>query len=119
MKSSRSAFPFLFSLVMLICVLFIAWYLPSVGERRFLLQDVQKSLETSVGRERKQQHEYDQTVAALSAVNSELERLLPLAEDAKAEVKTLKEERNRLRDEKKLLESQQIDAAEQEAESHE
>ena len=119
MKSSRSVFPVLFSLLMLICVLFVVWYLPSVGERRFLLQDVQKSLETSIGRERKQQHEYDETVAALSEVKEELDRLLPLADAARAEVKALKEERNGLREEKKLLEARHDSSVSQEAEVHE
>ena len=119
MKNSRSVLPVLFSLLMLICVLFIVWYLPSVGERRFLLQDVQKSLETSIGRERKQQHEYDETVAALSEVQKDLDRILPLAEAAKAEVKALKEERNGLREEKKQFEAQHDSPVSQEVEVHE
>ena len=53
---------------MLLFVVFLIWYLPSVGQRRFMLEDVRKSLETSQGRERKQQYEYDETVAALPEV---------------------------------------------------
>ena len=89
---------------MLICVLFIVWYLPAVSQRRFQLEDTQKSLETSLGRERKQQSEYDETVAALPEVEAELERVLPLTEAAKEEVKSLKKERKALRKEKKELE---------------
>ena len=101
----RSSFlPVLFSLVMLLCVLFLAWYLPAVGERRFRLEDVQKSLETSVGRERKQQYEYDETVAAIPLAEAELERVVPLAEEAQKELKDLKKERKKLRKEKKELE---------------
>ena len=98
-----SAYAVFFTLIMLICVLFIVWYLPAVSQRRFQLEDTQKSLETSLGRERKQQSEYDETVAALPEVEAELERVLPLTEVAKEEVKSLKKERKALRKEKKEL----------------
>ena len=100
----RSFIPVLVSVVMLICVFFLVWYLPSVGMRRFKLEDVQKSLETSQGRERKQQHEYDETVAAIPETEAELERILPLSEAAREEVRQLKKERKQLRQEKKELE---------------
>lgn len=93
-----------FTFVMLICVLFIIWYLPSVSQRRFQLEDIQKSLETSLGRERKQQSEYDETVSSIPVVEAELEQVLPQTEAAKAEVKALKKERKALRSEKKELE---------------
>ena len=99
-----SAYAVFFTVIMLICVLFIVWYLPAVSQRRFQLEDTQKSLETSLGRERKQQSEYDETVAALPEVEAELERVLPLTEVAKEEVKSLKKERKALRKEKKELE---------------
>lgn len=99
-----SAYAVFFTVIMLICVLFIVWYLPAVSQRRFQLEDTQKSLETSLGRERKQQSEYDETVAALPEVEAELERVLPLTEAAKEEVKSLKKERKALRKEKKELE---------------
>ena len=98
-----SAYAMFFTVIMLICVLFIVWYLPAVSQRRFQLEDTQKSLETSLGRERKQQSEYDETVAALPEVEAELERVLPLTEAAKEEVKSLKKERKALRKEKKEL----------------
>ena len=119
MKKSRSVFPVLFSLVMFIFVLFLAWYLPSVGARRFLLEDVQKSLETSQGRERKQQHEYDEAVAGLPEVQAELDRVLPLSEAAQQEVKDLKAERKKLREEKQQLESDLPAAASEEVADHE
>ena len=99
-----SAYAMFFTVIMLICVLFIVWYLPAVSQRRFQLEDTQKSLETSLGRERKQQSEYDETVAALPEVEAELDRVLPLTEVAKEEVKSLKKERKALRKEKKELE---------------
>ena len=100
----KSALPVLFSLVMMFCVLFLIWYLPAVAQLRFDLADTQKSLETSLGRERKQQYEYDETVAAIPVTVAELERLAPLVESAQKEVKELKKERRKLRNEKKKLE---------------
>lgn len=104
MNRKKSFFPVVFVLVMLLCVLFIAWYLPTVSSLRFRLQDANVSLETSQGRERKQQHEYDETVAALAAAQEELASVQPLADQAAEEKKALKEERKQLRQEKKELE---------------
>ncbi len=101
----KSTLPVIFSIFMLVCVLFVSWYLPAVGQRRFQLDDVMKSLETSRGRERKQQYEYEETVAAIPVTEAELERILPLAEDAKEEARALKKERKKLRNEKKELEA--------------
>ena len=103
MKQHRF-FPAFFTVVMLIAVLFLAWYIPAVCERGFQLEDVRKSLETSQGRERKQQYEYDETVAAIPEAEAELARIAPLAEAAQKEVKELKKERKQLRKEKKELE---------------
>lgn len=100
----RSAIAIVFTVIMLICVMFIIWYLPAVSQRHFQLDDIQKSLETSLGRERKQQSEYDETVSSIPLVEAELERVLPLTETAKEEVKALKKERKALRKEKKELE---------------
>jgi len=118
MKTARSVFPVVFSLIMLICVLFLIWYLPAVSERRFQLEDIQKSLETSQGRERKQQHEYEETVAAIPEVQAELDRVLPLAEAAQQEVKSLKAERKTLREQKKVLESPSSSPETREVDDH-
>ncbi len=99
----RSALPVFFSLVMLSCVLFLIWYLPAISERRFQLEDVQKSLDTSIGREHKQQYEYDEAAAAIPVTEAELERVAPLAEAAQKEVKELKKERKKLKNEIKEL----------------
>ncbi len=106
MKNKQSALPVLFTLIMLIFVLFVVWYLPAVGQRRFQIEDLRKSLETSQGRERKQTNEYNETVVAIPEIQSELDRLLPQAEEAKQLVNDLKAERKKLREEKKELESQ-------------
>lgn len=104
MNRRKSVFPVIFILVMFLCVLFISWYLPAVSGLRYRLQDAKVSLETSQGRERKQQHEYDETVKALSEAKEELDRVQPLADQAADEKKTMKEERKQLRKEKKELE---------------
>ncbi|MBP5729411.1 MAG: hypothetical protein J6Y48_20275 [Clostridia bacterium] len=104
MNRRKSFFPVLFVLVMLLCVLFIAWYLPSVSTLRYQLEDKKISLETSQGRERKQQHEYDEAVAALAEAREELELVRPQADEAADAKKALKEERKNLRQEKKELE---------------
>lgn len=105
MNQASRSFQIVFTAVMLIFVLFLVWYLPAAHDMRFRLEDAEKSLETSRGRERKQQYEYDETVAALPVAEAELQRVSPLADDAELEVKQLKEERKNLRQEKKELES--------------
>ena len=106
MKTSRSSLPVFFAIVMILFVLFIVWYLPSSGELRFRIDDVGKSIETSRGRERKQQYEYDETVSAIPEVQAEIDRVRPLAEAAALEITELKAERKRLRAVKKDLDAQ-------------
>lgn len=105
MKNRRSLFPVLFSSVMILFVLFLVWYLPAINERHFMLQDVRQSIETSQGRERKQQYEYNETVAAIPEVQAELDRIIPLEAEADSAVQLLKEERRQLRQQKKDLEA--------------
>ena len=102
----RNVFPALFSFLMLLFVLFLVWYIPSVTGRTFALHDVMKSLETSQGRERKQQYEYDKVIAEIPELQEELDLILPQAEAAEKEVSELKAERKKLREEKKELEKQ-------------
>ena len=113
----NSTMAVLFTVIMLACVMFIVWYLPAVSQRRFQLVDVQKSLETSLGRERKQQSEYDETVASIPEVEAELERVLPLTEAVKEEVKALKKERKALRKEKRELEGSVVSYPQEVAEN--
>ena len=103
MNRRKSFFSLLFVLVMLLCVLFISWYLPTVSTLRFSLEDRKISLETSQGRERKQQHEYDEAVSALAEAKEELDMIRPQAEAAAETKKVLKEERKALKQEKKDL----------------
>lgn len=118
MKTGRS-FAVIFAVIMLLFVLFVAWYLPAVSQVRFQLDDAGKSLETSRGRERKQQHEYDEVVAAIPEVQAELDSILPLSTSAAEEVKKLKAERKQLRERKKELEAAQNTEAAEGDQSHE
>ena len=94
-----------FVTIMLLFVLFVFWYVPSDASLRFQLQDVQKSYETSQGRERKQQKEYDDAAAAIPETEAEIAGIKPKSEAAQQEVTELKEQRKQLRNEKKELEA--------------
>ena len=119
MKNRHSPFPVIFVSVMLLCVLFMIWYLPAMKERLFMLQDVQQSIVTSQGRERKQQYEYDETVAAIPDVQAELDRVIPLEEEADQVVQSLKDERRELRQKKKDLEALLESSGQQEVSDNE
>ena len=118
MKKSGSVFTALFVAVMLACTLFLAWYIPSAAGLRFRIDDLEISLDTSRGRERKQQAEYDQVVKDIPDTQAKLDETLPLAQAAEEEVAALKAEKKKLKEEKKALEAGAAQAAE-EAESHE
>lgn len=96
---------FTFIVIMLLFVMFIFWYLPTDAAVRFQLQDVGKSFETSQGRERKQQKEYDDAAAAIPETEAEIANIRPLADAAEQEVAELKKQRKQLRNEKKELET--------------
>ena len=77
--------------------------------------DLEQKLETSRGRERKQTAEYEAVTARLPEVQAELARVLPLAEEKKAEETILREERKRLRQEiQELKEKNAVFSASQE-----
>ena len=116
---NRSAFAWFFAAVMLACVLFLVWYIPSVSTRAFQLEDLRKSLETSQGRERKQQFEYDKVVAEIPEIQAELDLIKPQTEAAEQEVVSLKADRKKLRNEKKALEKQLGNASAQEGSADE
>lgn len=107
MNNKQPLLTVLFTLIMLCCVAFFIWYVPAMGARRFQLEDLQISLETSMGRERKQQHEYDETVAAFPEVEAELNEITPRKEQAEQEVADLKAQRKLLREEKEKLSPQE------------
>lgn len=115
----RQWFAGLFTVVMLACVVFLAWYIPAVSDRAFRLEDIKKSLETSQGRERKQQFEYDKVVAEIPEIQAELDLIRPQTEAAQQEAATLKAEKKKLRSEKKDLQKQLDNAAGQEGSTDE
>ncbi len=94
----------LFVAVMLMFSLLMAAAVVIRGHLDFRLEDTARSLETSRGRERKQQQEYDEVVAQLPLTRAELAEAQPMADEAAEEVKRLKEERKQLRAEKAALE---------------
>jgi peptidoglycan hydrolase CwlO-like protein len=111
---NKTVFTFLFSLIMLVTVLFLVWYVPAVSGLSFQLEDVRKSLETSQGRERKQQYEYDKVVSEIPEIQAELDLIKPQTEAAEQEFSELKAERKKLRSEKKELEKQLGETSDQE-----
>ena len=85
---------------------FMAWYLPSMSSLRSETVETRRNLETSIGREGKQQDEYDRAVAELPLVLEELKEKEPLAEEAEQTVANLKARKKELAAEKKKLEAE-------------
>ena len=85
---------------------FMAWYIPSVSSVRSKIEQTQRDLDTSRGREDKQQAEYNKAVEELPVVRAELQEKEPLAEEALKTIEVLKARRKELRAEKKALESE-------------
>ena len=107
MKKSEKQLTGLFVLIMLAFSLLMAAWVPLRAALDFSMADTALSLETSRGRERKQQMEYDQVLKDLPAAREELAEIRPRAEAAAEQVRLLKEERKALRAKKKQLESEQ------------
>ena len=105
MRKESGALRRAFVLVMLCFSLGLAVWTVLRASLDFQLDDLTRSLETSQGRERKQQAEYDEVVRQLPLTREELAETEPLAEKAKEKVSELKAERKRLRAEKKELEA--------------
>jgi len=97
----------LFCLLMLLFCATLAALTVLRAQTDFQLEDVARSLETSRGRERKQQAEYEEAAAELPRVREELAKVQPLADAAEQEAAELKEKRKALREEKKAREQTQ------------
>lgn len=91
--------------VLLVFSLFMIWFIPSFSTVRVQLEQAKQDLETSRGRERKQQEEYNNALEELPLVEQELEIKNPLADEAEQKLAVLKARRKELRAEKKSLES--------------
>ena len=105
MKDKKNVFAWTFASVMLLFSLELILWIPVRNGLDFRLADTRLSLETSRGRERKQQMEYDEVTRRLPEARAELAELQPRADAAAEQVKVLKERRKELRAEKKALEA--------------
>ena len=99
-------FAALFVTVMLAVCAVIAFCTVEQYQLRFEVADLTLSLDTSRQRERKQEYEYNEVIAALPLVQAELEATQPLADEAVAAVNDLKARRKALRAENAELEEQ-------------
>lgn len=99
-------FAALFVTVMLAVCAVIAFCTVEQYQLRFEVADLTLSLDTSRQRERKQEYEYNEVIAALPLVQAELEATQPLADEAVAAVNDLKARRKVLRAENAELEEQ-------------
>ena len=97
------------AVMLLVCVLLAAFAMDQV-RLRAQIADLTLSLETSRGREARQNHEYDEAVAALPEARAELERVAPLADAAKRQENELRQQRKDIRAENAALQ-ERIDAA--------
>lgn len=97
----------LFVTIMYLTCAVLCWYAVSQYTLRFQVEDLSLSLETSRGREVKQQYEYDQVVAQLPQVQAQVEELEPQAAEAQAREQELRARRKELRAEIAQLEEQQ------------
>ena len=104
MKKRMPLFSVCCVLFLFVFAAFMAWYLPSSASIASKITETREKLETSRGREGKQQDEYDRAAEELPLVQAELQEKLPLAEEAEAAVRALKDRRNELRAEKEALE---------------
>ncbi len=106
MNEGKKGAAWFFAAVMLLFSLTTAAWTVVRKDLDFRLEDTRMSLETSRGRERKQQMEYDQVAEALPRTRAELAEVQPRADAAAEKVKALKEKRKALREEKKRLEAE-------------
>ncbi len=106
MKKRISVFSAFCVVFFFVFAAFMAWYIPSVSSVRSKIEQTQRDLDTSRGREDKQQAEYNKAVEELPIVRAELQEKEPLAEEALKTIEVLKARRKELRAEKKALESE-------------
>ncbi len=120
MKNKMPFVPALCVVILFLFASFLVWYIPSQSSLLAGIEETKRSLETSRGREGKQQDEYDKAVQDLPVIQAELQEKKPLVEAADKNVADLKGRRNDLRHEKEELEQQlSVSVPEQEVQSHE
>ena len=119
MKKRMSVFTSISVVFLFVFAAFLAWYIPSQASVLTGIEETKRSLETSRGRENKQQDEYDKAVQELPLIQAELQEKKPLAQQSEAVVSDLKTRRNEPRHEKEELEQKLSEsAAAQEVENH-
>lgn len=94
--------------VLLLCAAIVAFSLFHTADRNARIADTQVKLEAVQGRLRKQEKEYADVLAALPAVQAELDEVCPLASAAYEREQALRQQRKDLRAEKSALEEQLI-----------
>ena len=119
MKKSIPVFTVCFVAVLFAFAAVTAWYTVSMSSLAAKTEDTRQQLETSRGREARQQSEYDKAVQDLPLAQEQLSEIRPLLDQAAADTPVLKARRKELRAEKKALSEAAAAGAEKEAESNE
>lgn len=114
MNTFSRCFTVFFVIIMMISCLWLIVWVPLNAYLDFRLSEAAMDLETSQGRERKQDFEYNQVVEAIPLTRQELDEAQPRADSLQQEVTDLKASRKELRAEKKRLE-ELLEHAQQEA----
>ena len=90
--------------LLLLFSFFMIFYLPAYSSLQYHIDDTVLSLETSKGRENKQQYEYDQVLSEIPVIRQEIQNKEPIASAAEEYIAELKLQRKELRTRKKELE---------------
>ena len=93
-----------FILVLLLFSFFMIFYLPAYSSLQYRIDDTVLSLDTSKGRENKQQYEYDQVLSEIPVLKQEIQNKEPIASAAEEYIAELKLKRKELRARKNELE---------------
>ena len=86
MKNRAPVFTSLCVVILFVFAAFLTWYIPSQASVLSGIEETKRSLETSRGREGKQQDEYDKAVQDLPVIQAELREKKPLVEEAEKNV---------------------------------
>ena len=99
-----------FVAVMLLVCAWLAFFAVDQARLKAQIADLTLSLETSRGREARQNHEYDEAITALPLAREELAKMEPLAQVAKERETELRQQRKDIRAENAALEAQIAEA---------
>lgn len=99
-----------FVAVMLLVCAWLAFFAVDQARLKAQIADLTLSLETSRGREARQNHEYDEAITALPLAQEKLAKVEPLAQAAKERETELRQQRKDIRAENAALETQIAEA---------